>query len=460
LAPLVRHRPIRLPWIETPPSRGADTRRLFHERRENFVDAAALLGPQEEPMSDRPSSLRRWLRRYSLPLVAALGGAAGVAYATSRHLERPSTPAPTVTTAVQAVPARPAELPRDTVQDPVQIAILLDTSSSMNGLINQARSQLWGMVDEMGKATRVVNGKVRGVRVEIALYEYGHSAIPASDGYIRQVLPLTGDLDRVSEELLRLATQGGEEYAGLAIQTAVGALQWSSDPSALRFIFVAGNEDFEQGPISAKTAMAAAKAKDISVQLIHCGEREPSWAEAAHLAQTDLLTIDQDHVAQHIPSPQDAEILRLGAQLNDTYIAYGADGTVAQARQKAADASSAVLSPKVALERAQLKGKKAYHNEKWDVVDALDRDKQFLAKAPDTELAPELRGRSLEEKQRIVDGKATERASIKAKIAKLEAERNDFLAKQSPPAAAAPASLGSEVTKSSKAMATKKGYKF
>jgi len=413
-------------------------------------------------MSDRPSRpspLRRWLRRYSLTLVAALGGAAGVAYAAAHHGGGPPASTPAVTAAVQAEPPRPAELPRDTVQDTVQIAILLDTSSSMNGLINQARSQLWSMVDEMGKATRVVDGKLRGARVELALYEYGHQAIPESAGYIRQVLALTGDLDRVSEELHRLTTNGGEEYAGQAIQTAVQSLPWSADPSALRFIFVAGNEGFDQGPISAKDAMAAAKARDINVQLIYCGTAEPTWSAAAHLAQTDLMTIDQNHVAQHIPAPQDAEILRLGAQLNDTYIAYGANGAVAQARQKTADASSAKLSPKVALERAQLKRKAAYRNDSWDVVDAKDRDAKFLEKTPDDQLPPELRGKSLEEKQRIVDGKAAERAAIKARIAGLEADRNAFLAKEQARQPQAK-SLGSEVTRSSKSMAAKKGYKF
>lgn len=411
-------------------------------------------------MSDRPSSLRRWLRRYSLTLVAALGGAAGVAYAAAHHGEGASPPTHVVAAGTEtAEPARPAEQPRDPVQDTVQIAILLDTSSSMNGLINQARSQLWSMVDEMGKATRVVDGKLRGARVELALYEYGHSAIPATAGYIRQVLPLTGDLDRVSEELHRLTTHGGEEFAGQAIQTAVQSLQWSSDPAALRFIFVAGNEGFDQGPVSAQHAMATARTKDISVQLIHCGASEPTWAAAANLAQTDLLTIDHNHVAQHIPAPQDDEILRLGARLNDTYIAYGAHGAAAQARQKTADASSAKLSPKVALERAQLKRKATYRNHGWDVVDARDQDKQFLAKTPDGQLPPELRGKSLEEKQRIVDGKAAERAAIKAQIAKLEADRNAFLAKEQ---AKQPEvkSLGSEVTRSSKAMAAKKGYKF
>ena len=407
-------------------------------------------------MSDRPSSLRRWLRRHSLTVVAALGGAAGVAYAAGRHVGSSS-----AATVSASSPLTQRATARDTVQDVVQIAILLDTSSSMDGLINQARSQLWNMVDEMGRMTRVVNGKIRGVRVELALYEYGHQTLPAADGFMRQVLPLTGDLDRVSEELHRLVTNGGDEYAGQAIQTAVKSLNWSTDPDALRFVFVAGNEEFDQGPVSAKEAMVAAQARDIHVQLIHCGSQDTTWSAAAKLARTDLMTIDQNHVAQHIPAPQDAEILQLGAQLNDTYVAYGAEGGASAARQVAADAASARLSPKVAIERAQLKRKASYRNEQWDVVDATEKDDDFLARTEDEQLPGELRGKSLEEKKKIIADKSAERAKLKGRIAKLEAERSAFLAKEQARRGTKEAkSLETELTRSAKKKAASKGYKF
>src|SRR5439155_20107641 len=139
---------------------------------------------------------------------------------------------------------------RDNVQDTVQIALLLDTSSSMDGLINQARSHLWDMVDQMGRMTRVVDGKTRGVKVELALYQYGNDTLSRDSGFIQQVLPLTSDLDKVSEKLHALFTNGGSEYVGQAIDTAVSQLAWSKDPATMKFIFVAGNEEFDQGPIN------------------------------------------------------------------------------------------------------------------------------------------------------------------------------------------------------------------
>ncbi len=387
-----------------------------------------------------------------------MGGAVGVAYAAGWH---PQSGAASTVTAGTATPPQPAGEIRDDVQDTVQIALLLDTSSSMDGLINQARSHLWNMVDEMGKMTRVVNGKTRGVRIELALYEYGNDTLPAEQGFIRQVLPFTSDLDTVSEKLFSLFTNGGSEYAGQAIQTSVTALDWSKDADTMKFVFVAGNEEFDQGPVTAADAMRAAAQKDIHVQLIFCGDSDATWQAAAKLAMSDLMTIDQNQVAQHIPSPQDAEILRLGNELNGTYMAYGAAGSASVARQARADASSAQLSPKVALERAQLKAKKAYKNPNWDLVDASETDGDFLAKAGDDALPAELRGKTLDEKKAIVAGHAAKRAQIQKEIAKLEADRNAFLSIQRAQQQGADApSLETELMKSTKKVAEKKGYKF
>lgn len=408
-------------------------------------------------------TLGGWLRRHSLTLVAVLGGAAGVAYAAGWHARSSaSAPAPvSVAMAATPTPQKIAEPPRDTVQDTVQIALLLDTSSSMDGLINQARSQLWNMVDQMGRMTRLVDGKLRGVKIELALYEYGNDRLSAQSGFIRQVSPFSTDLDKVSEALHGLSTNGGSEYVGQVIQTAANQLRWSTDPSALRFIYVAGNEEFNQGPIGADAAMMAAARKDIHVQLIYCGGKEPTWEAAAKLAMSDLMTIDQNQVAQHIPSPQDADILRLGNELNGTYIAYGNEGAASVARQAKADASSAAISPKVALERAQLKSKKSYNNENWDLVDAVEKNGKFLEQASDDLLPAQLRGKTAAEKQQIVAANAARRAELKAKIAKLEAERTRFLdAEKAKTNAAEPQMLETELMKSSKNVAAKKGYKF
>src|SRR5688572_9237992 len=108
----------------------------------------------------------------------------------------------------------------------VQIAILLDTSNSMDGLIEQAKSQLWKICNEFIKA------KQDGVtpEVHVALYEYGKSSLSRDSGFIRQIQPFTQDLDKLSEELFALRTNGGDEYCGWVIQRAVEELSWDSSP--------------------------------------------------------------------------------------------------------------------------------------------------------------------------------------------------------------------------------------
>jgi len=88
-----------------------------------------------------------------------------------------------------------------------QVALLLDTSGSMEGLIDQARSQLWKVVNQLAEAKR------DGVRpeLEIALFEYGNDRLSGAEGYLRMISPFTRDLDAISERLFALTTDGGSE---------------------------------------------------------------------------------------------------------------------------------------------------------------------------------------------------------------------------------------------------------
>ena len=129
-------------------------------------------------------------------------------------------------------------------EERIQLAILLDTSNSMDGLIDQAKSQLWKVVNELARAKR--NGKTPAL--EVALFEYGNDGLSGSEGYIRLVSDLTTDLDKISEELFKLTTDGGSEYCGMVIDRAAEKLSWSRAKDVLKVIYIAGNEPFTQGP--------------------------------------------------------------------------------------------------------------------------------------------------------------------------------------------------------------------
>ena len=138
----------------------------------------------------------------------------------------------------------PAKDPRAAAQPTVQIAILLDTSNSMDGLIAQAKTQLWNVVNEFVRAQEgrpAAGHPGRAVRVR------QDTRSPPSEGFVRLILPLTDDLDRVSEELFALKTNGGEEYCGWVIRDAVKRLEWSGSRDVYKAIFIAGQRAVHAG---------------------------------------------------------------------------------------------------------------------------------------------------------------------------------------------------------------------
>ena len=172
----------------------------------------------------------------------------------------------------------------------IQLALLLDTSNSMDGLIDQAKSQLWKIVNELA-AAKCADGKKPNIK--IALYEYGNDGLPSSEGYIRLVSGLTDDLDVISEKLFALSTNGGNEYCGHVINTSLKQLEWSTSANDLKMIFIAGNEPFTQGSVSYRTASAFAREKGVVVNTIFCGPFEDgistSWKDGMSLEMSKSM---------------------------------------------------------------------------------------------------------------------------------------------------------------------------
>jgi hypothetical protein len=314
----------------------------------------------------------------------------------------------------------------------VQIAVLLDTSGSMEGLIEQAKGQLWKIVNEFLKAKQ--DGQAP--EVQVALYEYGKSSLLSESGWIRQIVPLSTDLDKISEELFALKTNGGEEYCGWVIKDAVANLAWSSDPKVYRAILIAGNEPFTQGPVNYADSCKAAIAKGIIVNTIHCGGMDEGirtkWQDGATLADGKYMVIDHNRAVVHIEAPQDKELAALGVELNKTYIAYGASGHLAAERQSAQDRNAMSLAPAsgAVVSRAVAKASANYQNASWDLVDAT-KQKDFKFEALKVEELPaEMQKMNEDERKEFVEKMTKQRSALQAKIQTLNGEREKYVVAQ------------------------------
>jgi hypothetical protein len=310
----------------------------------------------------------------------------------------------------------------------IQLAILLDTSGSMDGLISQAKSRLWKIVNELAKAKK--SGLIP--RLQVALYEYGQDSLPAANGYMRRIVPLTNDLDRISEELFKLKTNGGEEYCGQVISKATHDLQWSGQKDSLKLIFIAGNEPFTQGAIDYKNSCREAIGRGIIINTIFCGNYQEGlqsdWKAGADLADGQYLAIDANQALPAVAAPQDKEIASLSQALNHTYLGYGKDGSGGKARQKEQDMNAAGLSGEVMAQRAAAKASPQYSNSSWDLVDAKKGGQVKLEEMKDEELPQEMKGLTIKERNDYVAALQSKREALQKKIAGLHAERERFVA--------------------------------
>ncbi len=314
----------------------------------------------------------------------------------------------------------------------VQISILLDTSSSMEGLIEQAKGQLWKICNEFIKARQ--NGVAP--EVQVALYEYGKSSLSQESGWIRRIQPLTTDLDKISEELFALRTNGGDEFCGWVIKQAVNDLDWSPRSDVYKVIFIAGNEPFTQGPVNYVESCKAAISKGIIVNTIHCGPEaegiSTKWKDGATIADGRFLVIDQNRAVVSIEAPQDQEIARLGEELNKTYLAFGVAGRAGAERQKGQDANAAALAPAsgAVVQRAVAKASANYQNSNWDLVDAAKDEKFDIAKLKTEELPAEMKTMNVTARKDFIARNAKERSELQAKIQKLNADRDTYVAQR------------------------------
>lgn len=327
----------------------------------------------------------------------------------------------------------PTTQPREAGKQHIMIALLLDTSSSMDGLIDQAKSQLWKIINELAAAKSEDN---KPPVLEIALYEYGNDNIPAEEGFIRMVTNLTTDLDELSDKLFGLTTQGGNEFCGEVIQTSINQLNWGDYNTDLKMIFIAGNEPFDQGNVTYQKACALAKEKGIFVNTIFCGGYDDGvssfWRSGASFTGGSYMNINQNNQTVFIETPFDRDIDKLNSKLNETYVSYGFLGRTKKETQARQDDNAKSYGLANNVLRSISKTSSYYSNSSWDLVDAY-RDSTFDYESIQKEhLSEELRELSEKELEVYITEKAKERAKVQQEIQDLAKKRTLYISENQP----------------------------
>lgn len=309
----------------------------------------------------------------------------------------------------------------------IKVALLLDTSNSMDGLIHQAKAQLWEIINELSYA----KCEHEKPELEIALYEYGNDNLPASEGHIRQVLAFSSDLDEISEKLFSLTTRGGNEFCGTVIQTSLNQLEWGENIEDLKLMFIAGNEPFTQGKLDYKDAITNANEKDVVVNTIFCGNYDQGvsgmWKDGATLGKGEYMTINHNKAIVHIATPYDDAIMQNNKKLNGTYLAYGTQGVVRMELQEVQDANAISIDEEIAVKRAVSKSSHLYTNSNWDLVDGYTNGLVVVEDLKSSELPKELKDKSKQEVKAYILKKKKEREAIQKEIRELNKKRMQYI---------------------------------
>ena len=332
----------------------------------------------------------------------------------------------TLAVALALVPAALVAAPPAAASKPVDVVLCLDTSGSMDGLLESAKRKLWAVVNDLAKMEPTP-------ALRVGLYSYGNNTYDARRGWVRPEVPLTTDLDEVYKRItaLRCAGPGSEEYATRAARDALAELKWADDKDALKLVFVCGNEPVDQDKeVSPESVAAAARAKGVVVNAIYCGATNhvdaAGWTAFATRCGGKFANIDQDKVKAEvvIKTPFDEEIERLGAKINQTYVWYGLKGAAGRDNQLAQDREAKRTADGVAAERSVTKATALYKNAECDLIDRMLTEKDFdLKKLNEADLPAELRKLKDNEREPYLRRKAAERAEIQKKVTELGARR-------------------------------------
>ncbi|MCR9205696.1 MAG: VWA domain-containing protein [Halobacteriovoraceae bacterium] len=353
------------------------------------------------------------------------------------------------------------------------LAIVLDTSGSMGGLITQVRDGLWKTLNSLGELKK--DGQKAKVR--LALYEYGSGVVPKEANFIQLLTPLTTDHTQLAQALFATEAKGGTEYSGVALKMATNDLKWTQMSEDFRSIVIAGNETIHQGPVNPLDSAKVALNNDILINTVFAGPQthtvptfggggfgggtcggffcpptnpnpqppvDPQvnpifleWKQMAEAGGGAALNIDHNQSVPYIESPFDADIVKFTEKINTTFLPFGKKGQDEFQRMIDLDRDIRNSGAGTYMDWGNYRGGTFGRSTQatWDLVSLAieaetdtekDLEKTLLSLA-DEELPESLRGKTLAEKLSLVEDQVKARKAIQAKVAELQAKRAEFV---------------------------------
>jgi hypothetical protein len=312
----------------------------------------------------------------------------------------------------------------------IEVVFVLDTTSSMSGLIQAAREKIWSIATTMASAQQNPDIKM-GL---VAFRDRG-------DAYITRVFDLSDDLDSMYVSLMDFRAQGGgdgPESVNQALYDAIHKVSWSNDSNVYRVVFLVGDApphmDY-RNDVKYPVTLAAAASKGIVVNAIQSGQHQftrPAWQQIASLGHGQYFQVEDSGNAVAVSTPFDEKLSRLAAELEGTRLYYGDEETkkVQKAKLDATARLRKELSTEALARRdtfnATASGKTNLLGES-ELVDAISSGRIELDEIEEANLPASLQAMAPVEQMEVITEQAKRRDQLQQEIRELSASRSDFI---------------------------------
>ncbi len=312
----------------------------------------------------------------------------------------------------------------------IEVVFVLDTTSSMSGLINAAREKIWSIATTMASAQE--NPDIRmGL---VAFRDRG-------DAYITRTYDLSNDLDSMYASLMDFRAQGGgdgPESVNQALYDAVHDISWSDDSNVYKTIFLVGDApphmDYHND-VKYPVTLQAAAGKGIIVNAIQSGQHQhtrPAWQQIAALGQGEYFQVENSGNAVAVATPFDEELSALAAELEDTRLYFG-DAETRKVQKAKLDANARLrkeLSSEALARRdtfnATASGKANLLGES-ELVDAITSGRVELDEIAEENLPSSLQALAPAEQKVVIGEQAKRREALQQEIRELSESRSTYI---------------------------------
>lgn len=313
----------------------------------------------------------------------------------------------------------------------IEVAFVLDTTGSMAGLIDGAKRKIWSIAN-----TIIDVNPDADMRMALVAYR------DRGDEYVLKSFEMSADVQGLYGELIKLQAAGGgdtPESVNEALDEAVRKLEWTDGDNTTRIVFLVGDApphmDYPNAPLYPQV-LKHAQEVGITVNTVQAGGDSYTtriWKEIAQIGNGRFMAIPQDGgTITIIETPYDSDIIILQKKIDGTVIPYGNAAQQAEVRSKMSTREKASVSVQVDTSRYYSKkgGSKEVVTGGGDLLADVNNGRQKLEAVKDADLPENLRGKSVEEKQAILEQQSQERGKLESSMLELVNKRDAYVAEQ------------------------------